>query len=97
MARKRVVSRTIKTNSVTCMVVNTTTGKTENAVYHLGGTFKDNQTILKKLQKMYDDDTMKIVAVLDVTIVSELREMDEEFFIQNSRVVDVNEDEADNA
>lgn len=92
MARKRVVSRTIKSNSVTCMVVDTTTGKTETAVYNLGGTFKDNTAILKKLQKLYDDDTNKIVAVIDATIVSELREMDEEFFIQNSRVVEVTED-----
>lgn len=95
MARKRVVSRTIKSTSATCMVVNTTTGKTETLVYQLGGVFNDTNVLLKKLQKLFDEENEKIVAVIDSSVVCELREMDEEFFIQHSRVVEVSEDEAD--
>lgn len=91
MARKRVVSRTVKQTTVTCLCVDCTANETMNQTFTLPYIYKDDETIMKKLKKEYETDTVKIVTIIDKAVVNTLMEMTEEDFIKAAHIVDVNE------
>lgn len=87
MARVPQVTRTITTTKVVAMVVNTTQGETETKTYVLPRTYKDNNAVLKQLQKTFDTDDVKVVKVLDVTEENTLYGMTEQEFIEHASVL----------
>lgn len=86
MSRERMITRTIMQSDVTAMVVDVTESKVENKVYTLGGQYTPD-TALKKLKKLYEDDTVKIVSVISIEERELLLGMTEEDFIKYSTVL----------
>lgn len=84
MARKRVVSRTIKATQVTCRVINTETEEIDNAVFLLPTAWNDSEKALKKIKKEHETENEKIISVVDMTIIQEKRYMSEEDYINHS-------------
>ena len=84
MARKRVVSRTIKATQITCRVINTETEEIDNAVFILPTVWKDSEKALKKIKKENETETEKIISVTDMETIEEKRYMSEEDFIRLS-------------
>lgn len=86
MSRERMITRTIMQSDVITMVVDVTESKVENKVYTLGGQYTPD-TALKKLKKLYEDDTVKIVSVISIEERELLLGMTEEDFIKYSTVL----------
>lgn len=84
MARKRIVSRTIKATQVTCRVINTQTEEIDNVVYILSSVWKDGEKALKKIKKEHETEEEKIISIVDMEIIEEKRYMSEEDFIRLS-------------
>lgn len=88
MARKRVVSRTIKGLQVTTMTLNIVTAEPGNATYTIGNSFKDDEKLLSYIKKVYDSDETKNVAIVDKTVTCVKYEMNEDDYIKAARVVE---------
>lgn len=86
MPKERLITRTITQSDVTAMVVDVTASKVENKVYTLGGQYTTD-TALKKLKKLYEDDTIKVVSVISIDERELLLGMTEEDFIKYSTVL----------
>lgn len=84
MARKRIVSRTIKATQVTCRVINTETEEIDNSVFVLSNVWKDSEKALKKIKKEHETEEEKIISIVDMEIIEEKRYMSEEDFIRLS-------------
>lgn len=84
MARKRIVSRTIKATQVTCRVINTQTEEIDNVVFILSTVWKDSEKALKKIKKEHETEEEKIISIVDMEIIEEKRYMTEEDFIKLS-------------
>lgn len=84
MARKRIVSRTIKATQITCRVINTQTEEIDNAVFILSTVWKDPEKALKKIKKEHETEEEKIISIVDMEIIEEKRYMSEEDFIRLS-------------
>ena len=96
MARKRVVSRTIKATKCVALCVDTETTEISNKTVMLSGTFEDEKAMLKAAQKQIDTDTFKAVSVSAHDIVEKLYKMDEAKFMELAdEIVDASADEAD--
>ena len=97
MARQPQVTRTIQTTKVSVLVVDTSCGKTFVEERTLPRTYKDNKAILKTLEKLNTNDTMKPVHVISVEVQETLYGMSEAKFIQFADVLPdrVKRDEAD--
>lgn len=85
MARVPMVTRTIKSTEVSVLAVDTELGETFTETYMLARTYKDNSAIMKKVQKLYDTETLKNVSVVDVKEHEALYGMTEEDFIKYSK------------
>lgn len=86
MSRERMITRTLVQSDVTVMVVDVTESKVENKTYTLGGQYTTD-TALKKLKKLYEDDTIKVVSVISIDERELLLGMTEEDFIKYSTVL----------
>ncbi len=84
MARKRIVSRTIKATQVTCRIINTQTEEIDNAIFILSTVWKDSEKALKKIKKEHETEEEKIISIVDMEIIEEKRYMTEEDFIRLS-------------
>ena len=52
-----------------------------------GGTYDTNETLIKKLQKLFQTDTFKLVNINSVTVEDLLLGMTEEDFIRYAKVL----------
>lgn len=84
MARKRVVTRTIKATRVTARVIDVTTENIENRVFTLASVWKDDEKLLKKIKKQEETDTLKVISIVAKETIEEKRYMSEEDFIAHS-------------
>lgn len=82
MARKRVVSRTIKATVATVLRCTVQDAEVHEEIISMGGTFKSNNELLKKIQKLYDTDNVKTIAVKSFEVTERLYKMDEDQFIE---------------
>ena len=82
MARKRVVSRTIKATVATVLRCTVQDAEVHEEIISMGGTFKSNNELLKKIQKLYDTDNVKTIAIKSFEITERLYKMDEDQFIE---------------
>lgn len=80
MARKPIVSRTLRSTEVVALCINLQTEETFNKKFILSGIYKDNKAILKALQKQ-DTDEVKAVHIVSAEEVENLYGMAEEEFI----------------
>lgn len=86
MARKRMVTRTVEQTTAQVMTLDVTTAEVQVRTYDIGGKYTD-EDLLKKLQKIFQTDTLKLVHV-ELQICKEvLLGMDEEDFIRLAKVL----------
>lgn len=87
MARKAIVSRTIKATKCNVLCVNIPTTETENKEVTVSRTYSDPVKLLKKVQSVVDTDTYKAVQVISSEVVEQRYGMSEEDFIAHSEVL----------
>ena len=87
MARKRMVTRTIKTTVVDVLCLNIESAEPFNQTIILTGTYKDNKALMKAVSKRIDNDEVKAVHVVDKEEKETLYGMDENDFIEQATVL----------
>lgn len=88
MARKPMVTRTITTTKANVLCMDIQTAEPFNKVVILPRTYKDDKTLMKKVQEVVETDTVKAVHVVDKEEVETLYGMTEQEFIQKAVVLD---------
>lgn len=86
MARKRMVTRTVEQTTAQVMTLDITTAEVQVSTYDIGGKYTDEE-LLKKLQKIFQTDTLKLVHVESQSCNKVLLGMDEEEFIRLAKVL----------
>lgn len=86
--RRPMVTRTVIGIEVSTMAVNTTTSEVHNNVFTLSGTWKDEAKLLKAIQKKYDTEEEKNVAIVSKKEINKLYGMYEEDFIAYAMELD---------
>ena len=95
MSRKRMVTRTVTQTTAEVMTLDITTAEVEVRSYDIGGQYTDEE-LLKKLQKLFQTDTLKLVHIESQKCNELLLGMDEEDFIRIAKVLpprNINNDE----
>lgn len=88
MARKPMVTRTITTTKANVLCMDIQNAEPFNKVVTLPRTYKDDKTLMKKVQEVVETDTVKAVHVVDKEEVETLYGMTEQEFIQKAVVLD---------
>lgn len=86
MARKRMVTRTVEQTTAQVMTLDVTTAEVQVRTYDIGGQYNDEE-LLKKLQKLFQTDTLKLVHIESQICNEVLLGMDEEDFIRLAKVL----------
>lgn len=86
MARKRMITRTVEQTTAQVMTLDVTTAEVQVRTYDIGGKYTD-EDLLKKLQKIFQTDTLKLVHVESQICKEVLLGMDEEDFIIHAKVL----------
>lgn len=87
MSRVRMVTRTITETKVEVMVCNIETATVDTEIYTLCGEFTEDKDILKYLEKNFNRDNVKFVAVSGKQTTEQLYGMEETEFIKLARVL----------
>ena len=86
MARKRMITRTVEQTTAKVMTLDVTTAEVQVCTYDIGGQYNDEE-LLKKLQQLFQTDTLKLVHVESQTCKEVLLGMEEEDFIRLAKVL----------
>lgn len=86
MARERMVTRTVEQTTAEVMCLNVETAEVTIESYTIGGTPTESE-LLKKLRKMYETETFKLVAIQKIETDTLLLGMTEEDFIRHAKVL----------
>lgn len=86
MARKRMVTRTVEQTTAQVMTLDITTADVQVLPYDIGGQYNDEE-LLKKLQSIFQTETLKLVHIESQTCKEVLLGMDEEDFIRLAKVL----------
>lgn len=86
MARKRMVTRTIMQTTAEVMTLDITTAEVRVRPYGIGGQYTDEE-LLKKLQSLFQTDTLKLVHIESQECNEVLLGMEEEDFIRLAKVL----------
>lgn len=86
MARVRMVTRTIEQTTAKVMTLDVTTAEVHIAEYPIGGRYTDEE-LLKKLQKLFQTETLKLVHIESQKCEEVLLGMTEEDFIKHAQVL----------
>ena len=86
MARKRMVTRTVMQTTADVMTLDVITAEVQVRTYDIGGQYNDEE-LLKKLQKLFQTDTLKLVYIESQACNEVLLGMDEEDFIRLAKVL----------
>jgi hypothetical protein len=87
MAREKMVTRTVTQTTAEVMTIDVTTAEVQIREYTIGGTYDTNELLLKKLQKLFQTDTFKLVNINSATVEDLLLGMTEEDFIRYATVL----------
>ena len=86
MARKRMITRTVEQTTAQVMTLDVTTADVQVRPYDIGGRYTDEE-LLKKLQKLFQTDTLKLVHIESQDCKEVLLGMEEEDFIRFAKVL----------
>lgn len=86
MARKRMVTRTVEQTTAQVMTLDVITAEVQVRSYDIGGRYTDEE-LLKKLQKLFQTDTLKLVHIESQDCKEVLLGMEEEDFIRLAKVL----------
>ena len=87
MARERMITRTVTQTTAEVMTIDVTTAEVQICEYTIGGTYDRNEVLLKKLKKLFQTDTFKLVNINTTKVDDLLLGMTEEDFIRYARVL----------
>ena len=87
MARKPMVTRTVKVTHADCLWLNVETGDSERRVLDITGTVKDDAKLLAKVKALYDTEGGKVVHVYGSTVEEILYGMSEEQFVAGAEIL----------
>lgn len=87
MARVPMVTRTIVTTKVNVMCLDVEKGEPFNDVVTVPRTYKDNETLLKKVKPLIETDTVKAVHIVNTEEIETLYGMSEQEFIEHAKVL----------
>ena len=99
MARVPMVTRTITATKTVVMCLNIEQGEPCNVSVTLPRTYKDEESLLKKIKPMVETDTVKAVHIVSTEQVETLYGMTEQDFMVHAKVLPLRNrttDEADN-
>lgn len=82
MARLPMVTRTITTTKVNVLCLDIERAEPCNRVITIPRTYKDEETILKKVKPLLETDTLKVVHVVDTETEETLYGMTEQEFVE---------------
>ena len=88
MARIPMVTRTITTTKAVCLCVDIAKGETFNDTKVLPRTYKDKNDVLKMLNKINEDENIKVVSVISTEEIETMYGMLESKFIELAEVLD---------
>lgn len=88
MARKPMVTRTITTTEVTVLCMDVVTVEPFNKTVTLPREYKNDKAILKAVAGLLENDTTKVVHIVDKKVVETLYGMPEQVFIDNAVKLD---------
>lgn len=88
MARVRMVTRTVTTQKVGVLCLNTETAEPHNEVFNVPVNIKGEDNIIKFLRKTFDTSTEKVVSVVNIEMEEHLYGMPEVDFIKNAKIID---------
>ena len=86
MTRKRMVTRTVEQTTAQVMTLDITTAEVQIRPFDIGGKYSDDE-LLKKLQQIFQTDTLKLVHIESQTCKEVLLGMTEEDFIKFAYVL----------
>lgn len=86
MARKRMITRTVEQTTAQVMTLDVITAEVQVRTYEIGGQYTDEE-LLKKLQKLFQTDTLKLVHIESQNCNEVLLGMDEDDFIRLAKVL----------
>ena len=86
MSRERMVTRTVEEATISALIVHVAEQKTGNAVYRISATIGE-ENALKYIQKHFDTDSVKTVAILSYSVSQTLYGMPEADFIKLAKVL----------
>lgn len=91
MARKPMVTRTMKNTEATFLCLDVQTAEPFNETAVLTGTFKSGEALLKAGKALLDTDAIKVVHLVDYNVKRMFYKMDEQKFIDNAdEVIELN-------
>lgn len=88
MARKPMVTRTITITKANVLCMNIQSAEPFNKVITLPRTYKDDKTLMKKVQEVVETDNIKPVHIVDKEEVETLYGMSEQDFIEKAVVLE---------
>lgn len=83
----KVITRTVTRTICECLAVNLETEQPVTITVSVNGKFNSESKLRKAVTAKGETENIKIVKITGIEIKSELREMDEDAFIENSRFV----------
>lgn len=86
MARVRMITRTVEQTTAQVMTLDVTSAEVRIVEYTIGGSYTDEE-LLKKLQKIFQTDTLKVVHIESQECEELLLGMSEEDFIKYAQVL----------
>lgn len=84
MARKPMVTRTMKTTKVYLLCLDVESGEPQNESVILPRTYKSEADMLKKAKEIIETDTLKAVHVVGYEVDAQLYGMTEDKFLANA-------------
>lgn len=99
MARVPMVTRTITTTKAIVLCLNIEQGEPCNVSVIVPRTYKDEESLLKKIKPMVETDTVKAVHIVSTEQVETLYGMTEQNFVEHAKVLpprNASVDETDN-
>ena len=87
MARVPMVTRTITATKAIVMCLNIEQGEPFNVSVTVPRTYKDEESLLKKIKPMFETDTVKAVHIVSTEQVETLYGMTEQDFMEHAKVL----------
>lgn len=81
MARIRMVTRTVKGTHASVLCLDTETANAMTIDFEIGGTYPDNDKLLKALQKEHGNGSIKLVHIVETEEIEQLYGMPETKFL----------------
>ena len=87
MARVPMVTRTIVTTKVNVMCLDVQLGEPCNKVITVPRTYKDDESLMKKIRPLLETNTLKPVHIVDKEEIETLYGMTEQDFIEHAKLL----------